>query len=96
MVLALILLVLLGCSALLNFSHLIGSLASVGNERSSGLRLEEITLEDNSAKDKIAVIRVDGVIASGAENGYDMVEVIKEQLQRADEDKHVKAVVLKV
>ena len=100
MVVALILLVLLGVSALLNVSHVVThfttSLGEAGHERSRGPRLEEVTLEDNDAKEKIAVIRVEGVIASDTENGYDVVELIQEQLKRADEDKKVKAVVLKV
>ncbi|MCX6894978.1 MAG: signal peptide peptidase SppA, partial [Verrucomicrobia bacterium] len=96
MVVALILLVLLGVSALLNVSHLASSFAKAGHERFGGPRLEEVTLEDNDAKEKIAVIRVEGVIASDTENGYDLVELIQEQLKRADEDDKVQAVVLKV
>ena len=96
MVLALILLVLLGLSALLNMSHIVNSFASASRDHFGGPQLEEITLEDNDAHDKIAVVSVEGIIASGADNGYDLVEIVKEQLQRADEDKKVKAVVLKV
>jgi protease-4 len=96
MVVALILLVLLGVSALLNVTHFVNSFTNVGYEHSSGPRLEEVTLEDNDAHDKIAVIRVDGVIAGADENGYDLVETIQAQLKRANDDKKVQAVVLKV
>ena len=54
-------------------------------------------LEDNDSKNKIAVVTVDGIIASTADQaGNDMVDVIKAQLDRAADDKHVKAVILKV
>lgn len=96
MVVALISLALLGFVTLLYFGHLASSFTTAGRDRLGGPKLEEVTLEDNDAKDKIAVIRVDGIIASDTENGYDMVEVIKEQLQRAAKDNKVRAVVLKV
>lgn len=60
--------------------------------------LEEVVTEDNGAKDKIAVIEVAGVIASEAldRSGHDSVDLIKEQLGRAEDDEQVKAVLLKV
>lgn len=60
--------------------------------------LEEVVTEDNGAKDKIAVIEVAGVIASEAldHSGHDSVDLIKEQLGRAEDDEQVKAVLLKV
>ena len=53
---------------------------------------------DEDAKDKIAVIYVSGVISS-SEAGYDqqnMVEDIKDQLDQAVDDKHVKAIILRI
>jgi len=64
----------------------------------SGPRLEEIITEDNEASSKIAVIEVDGVITGRAidQGGFSIVDVIKTQLKRAEEDEKVKAVILKV
>ena len=47
---------------------------------------------------KIAVIEVDGIITGRAidQGGYSIVDVIKAQLKRAEEDDKVKAVILKV
>ena len=96
MVVALVLLVLLGLSALLNLSNFASSFTTVGHERLGGPQLDEVTLEDNDASAKIAVIRVEGIIASQTDSGYDLVQLIQDQLDRAADDKHVKAVVLKV
>ena len=60
---------------------------------------------DEDAKDKIAVIYLTGEISSSADgmnssaNGYggqDMVSDIQDQLQQAVDDKHVKAIVLRI
>lgn len=53
--------------------------------------------EDN-AKDKIAVIYVDGVISSSEDGGGEggMVADIEDQLQQAVDDKHVKAIILRI
>jgi protease IV len=100
MVFALIVLVLLVFSVFLNIGHLLRGLlpARVAGSRSVGPRLEEVVKEDNDAANKIAVISVDGIITGQAldQNGYGMVEVIKAQLKRAEEDDKVKAVLLKV
>ena len=101
MVFALILLVLLGISLLFNLGHFVSQMVSLGGGQShsaTGPRLEETVLKDNGGSSKIAVISVEGII-SGQNidgSGYGMVEVIKEQLNRAEEDDHVKAVILKV
>ena len=98
MVVALILAALLFISFASNLAHWAESLVGkkVRNHL-AGPTLEEVVLEDNDSKNKIAVISVEGVISSGfGENGYDLVELIKEQLKRADEDDEVKAVLLKV
>jgi protease-4 len=66
--------------------------------RDAGPRLDEVLLEDNDSKNKIAVVTVDGIITghSTDQAGNTMVDVIKAQLDRAKDDKRVKAVILKV
>jgi protease-4 len=100
MIVALVLLVLLGMSVLANLSHLLSGFGPMKAARSNsvGPRLEEVSTEDNGASSKIAVVEVDGIITSRAldQGGYNMVDVIKAQLKRAEEDDKVKAVILKV
>lgn len=102
MVFAIILLVLLGVSVLFNITNFISNaLHGRGSHyyaREVGPRLEEVIKEDNSASDKIAVIEVNGIIADGVidQSGFNMVDVIRAQLKRAEQDDHVKAVLLKV
>ncbi len=66
--------------------------------RDVGPRLDECLIEDNGARRKIAVITVDGIITSQAEDpaGNTMVDVLKAQFDRAKDDDRVKAVILKV
>ncbi len=66
--------------------------------REVGPKLEECILEDNDSQNKIAVITVDGVISGHDydDNGNNAVDVIQAQLDRASDDKRVKAVILKV
>ena len=56
--------------------------------RDIGPKLEECLLKDNDARNKIAVIEVDGIITSHEADpaGNNMVDVIKAQLDRAKED----------
>ncbi len=101
MIVAIILFLLLGFSVLMNFSHLVGSVLGEGglqSRRVAGPRLDEIVLEDNDAKAKLAVVPVEGIITSSMidASGYSMVDVIKAQLDLAAEDEQVKAVLLKV
>lgn len=104
MIFAIILLVLLGLSALINFSFIVGSVTrssgagTIAGARTVGPRLEETVLEDNDAASKIAVIEVNGIITGTAINqdGFNLVDVIKAQLDRARDDSKVKAVILKV
>jgi protease-4 len=103
MVAALIAIVLLGGSVLLNFTQLVSHSLSfghlkAGSPREVGPKLEEAILEDNKAHDKIAVITVDGIITDHAADGTgdNLVDVIKAQLDRASDDNRVKAVILKV
>ena len=100
MIVALVLLVLLGMSVIANLSHLLSGFGpmKVARSNSVGPRLEEVSTEDNGASSKIAVVEIDGIITSRAldQGGYNMVDVIKAQLKRAEEDDKVKAVILKV
>ena len=101
MILAIILFLLLGFSVLLNFGHFMGALLdgpSLQAHTVGGPRLDEVLLKDNDGHSKIAVISIDGVITSSVmdQSGFSMVDVIKAQLDRAAEDRKVKAVLLKV
>ncbi len=102
MVCAIVLLILLGMSVLLNFSQIFRS--SMGRRvnpyRSNvGPRLEEVTIKESSLSDKkIVIIPIEGIISGQVidQGGYSMVTLIKEQLKRAQKDRDVKAVILKV
>jgi len=104
MIFAIILLVVLMFSLLINFAQFIHTALNFNRNFTTGIthevgpRLEECLLKDNDADDKIAVVRVDGIITSSVADqaGNNMVDVIKAQLNRAKRDKHVKAVILKV
>jgi protease IV len=105
MIAAIILIVLLAFSLFGNFTQFIahafsptrGGFRSMG-AREVGPKLDEYILENNHARDKIAVVEVSGIITShaGDEAGNNMVDVIKTQLDRAADDSNVKAVILKV
>src|SRR5208283_5805373 len=104
MIFAIILLVVLMFSLLINFTQFIHSALSfnrnftTGIAREVGPRLEECLLKDNDAHFKIAVVSVDGIITDRAADQAcnSMVDVIKAKLDRAKEDDRVKAVILKV
>jgi protease IV len=100
MIAALILFCLLCTSLLFHFSGLFkGVLAAGGGlSREAGPRLEEAVLKSSSSRNKIAVVSVEGIIMSGSVDGsgYNLVELMEEQLKRAGEDERVRAVVLKV
>jgi len=94
MVLAIILLVLLGVSVLFNASSFLGGLFSGRGPRyarTAGQRLEEVIYEDNDAANKLAIVEVNGIITGvvidGA--GFNLVDLIKAQLKRAEEDDRV-------
>ena len=104
MVTAIILAVLLGFAGLIIMAQFVAhsfgfnhSLKTVG-AREVGPKLEECLLEDNDSQNKIAVITVDGIISGHVddESGNNLVDVIQAQLDRASDDKRVKAVILKV
>jgi protease IV len=108
MIVAIILFVLLSFSWAMfvsqSISHVFNPARSLGrnfktaNVREAGPKLDEVVLEDNDAKNKIAVVTVDGIITGNTadQSGNSMVDVIKAQLDRAADDNHVKAVILKV
>jgi protease-4 len=108
MVVAIILLVLLGFSWLVIFAQSFTRALSFNNgfnrgfktvnARQVGPKLDEYILEDNDVRNKIAVVTVDGIITdhTADQAGNSMVDVIKAQLDRAADDNHVKAVILKV
>lgn len=104
MIAAIILLVALLVSMFGNFAQFIAHALTFGHgftsvsAREVGPKLDECILEDNDSRNKIAVITVDGLITSHTqdEGGNNMVDVIKAELDRAADDDHVKAVVMKV
>ena len=102
MVFAIILIVLLGLSVLINLGLVVSHAVHLGNNfqqtTEAGPQLEEAVLKDNDAENKIAVITVDGIITShqADESGNNMVDVIKAELDAAKKDSKVKAVILKV
>jgi protease-4 len=77
-----------------------------GKGKTSGISLseksryeEQYVDGDEDAKDKIAVIYVNGVISSSEDSDLGqggMVADIEDQLQQAVDDKHVKAIVLRI
>jgi len=103
MIAALILVVLLGFSLLGNLTQFIAHglnwsrSLKASTAREVGPKLDEAVLEDNKSRDKIAVITVAGLISGETDaDGNNLVDLIKAQLDRADDDDRVKAVILKV
>lgn len=99
MIFALILLVLLGLSVLMNLGQLFESMVRFQptHTRAAGPQLQEVVLESHRTSDKIAVLTIDGIITSMPQRGgHSLVDVIKAQLKKAREDDKVRAVVLKV
>ena len=97
--LAILLLVFIAFGLLFKLgSFFIGLAEGTGgaSTHAGGPRLVEVVRENNHVSDKIAIIEVSGIIMSGTETGSDLVDVITAQLKRADKDKDVKAVILKV
>ena len=107
MIAAIILTLLLALSVFGNLTQFLANALSFkhglrtegfGSVRDVGPKLDECMLENNHSANKIAVITVDGIITSHERNeaGNNMVDVIQAQLDRASEDRRVKAVILKV
>ena len=100
MIIALILLVLLAFSIVSNLRGFARNFVSSGGRhiRASGPRLEEVIIEDNESQNKIAVVDIEGIISSRVIDGggYNLVDIVKAQLKRSEDDDRVKAVILKV
>jgi protease-4 len=104
MIFAIILIVLLCLSVFIIFALVTSRAVGLSRQfqpatsREVGPQLEEVMIKDNDARDKIAVITVDGIITShqADEAGNNMVDVIKAQLEAAKKDSRVKAAILKV
>ena len=108
MIFAIILLVLLCLSLFGNLSQFVSRALSfkgainrslgTTSARQAGPRLDEVLLQDNGARNKIAVVTVNCIITSHTSDsaGNDMVDIIKAQLDRANDDSRVRAVILKV
>jgi protease IV len=95
-----ILLVLLIGSVALNFLGLLGSMFGGGSATGaqSGKHFFEVVVDNPTAKDKIAVVEVKGMISSEpwSRGGKSLADIVEDQLKWAGEDEGVKAVVLKV
>jgi protease IV len=104
MIFAIILIVLLCLSVFIIFALVTSRAVGLSRQfqpatsRETGPQLEEVMIKDNDARDKIAVITVNGIITShqADEAGNNMVDVIKAQLDAAKKDSRVKAAILKV
>lgn len=96
LVFALILLVLLVVGVVTQVGHFLTSFTAVGPLAAGDHRwLEEVVLEENHSRHKIALLEIEGMITSlvGGPGGG-LVELIEKQLRRAAEDAAVRAVVL--
>jgi protease-4 len=94
LVLMLVLFLVLAGDCLRFFHGLMGGSRAARSEQS--LLMESI-VEDNGAKEKFAIIDIQGIITGDLlDRGLDMVELVKDQLKAAAEDKEVRAVLLKV
>ena len=97
-VLALLLFLALAASVVLNMKHYARRLTAGKTVHHKKQVLEEVVIEDNKSRHKIAVVEIEGVISSGDSDrrGHSLVDSVREQLDAAAEDDAVKAVLLKV
>lgn len=97
---ALVLLVLLIVSLFTNLRQMFSGVLPGGGSvtRKAGPPLEEVMLEYNHSRNKVAVISIEGIIGDMAAGpgGYSMVELIRDQFERAADRNDVKAVILRV
>ncbi len=100
MILALVLLVLLAISVMMNLGNIASGFMPPTRTVAShvaGPRFDEVIREDNGTRNKIAILDVEGIIYSGAGDGaYSMVDVLRSQLRQAADDSYVKAVILRI
>jgi len=97
-VLIVVLALALGLS-MIPISHYLEKLGQRGAlRRVEKPHLEEVIIEDHDSANKIAVIPIEGIIASMSYDGLEanMVTLIKDQLSLAADDEEVKAVIIKV
>ena len=96
-------LALLGCFMLFALvmlggwtSVLLGGHASAA--RAGGPKFEEVLVKAEDTANKVALLHIDGIIASGGtrRGGVGLVKLVADQLKAAGKDEHVKAVVLAV
>jgi protease-4 len=92
--------ILLGVSLIWNAQHTFDGIMSEAfvPARKAGPMLEEAIVEYNHSGNKIAIVPVEGIITSDGMDGrgYSFVEYIRDQLELAQKDGSVKAVILKV
>lgn len=94
---AMILAILLAFSLLFNLGGLFSGIHLTQNAPTGRDWLEEVLVEDNDSAHKIAIIDVRGMITSDNWDGSgSLVELIEDQLERAEASRSVKAVILKV
>lgn len=99
-------LLLLACVGLLGVGAFVwlagsaagGAIPSFASATGGGRDLHEVVLETAATRDKIAVIEVQGVISGDPIDyeGSTLVSHVKDQLERAAGDDHVKALLLKI
>jgi protease-4 len=67
-------------------------------QQTAGPRMEEVLIKQAPTRNKILVLPLEGIIMGGSLDGigYSLVDVLEAQLKRAREDRHIKAVILKV
>jgi protease IV len=98
-ILTVVFLLLFVAAMVMNFTNLSRTVLTHSHPAVDRSRnLDEVSIFSTNSDNKIAVIEVDGVISSGEvdRSGVDMVQFIKDQLDTAEHDTDVKAVILKV
>jgi len=98
-ILAICLLVVLGIVFVTNIRFGLHSLVAPGRAIQQGEQpLDEVILENNLSDDKIAIVEVEGIIASSplGRGGRSMVELVQDQLKTASRDPKVRAIILRV
>jgi protease IV len=98
MILALVALGVVALLVLTLMSTAFGGFSRAKTGRQSGRVVEEVTVENNLSRNKIAIIDVEGMISS---RGFDrsarnMVAFIEDQLKVAGRDEAVRAVILRI
>ena len=107
MITSIILIVLLALSLFGNMTQFVMQTLSLNRvfhtdgfstAREVGPHLDEVFLENNKSDNKIAVVNIEGIITGHGVDGEgsDPVTVIQAQLDRAADDKEVKAVIIKM